>query len=235
MRDLEIRQRTADATASELSAAKSAEELKRLRNPVQTTRPTDIIDVDGTKQLVDTQTGEVITTFGPGESVDNLKVARDTAFVNTMDTLKDHSGMNSAVGPIGLARIGIADAFGAKDEFIGSVENVVKQLTLNTFAEAKERGMTFGAMSEGEWRILGESATKIAQWRQKDDGGNVTGYDISESAFKEELDTLSNFAKMDALRKGAAPSEIGVQIMDDGTYWTQNSDGSYTELDIKPQ
>jgi hypothetical protein len=100
--------------------------------------------------------------------------------------------------------------------------------------------MTFGAMSEGEWRILGESATKIAQWRiteGTDAEGNkkTVGYDISEKAFKEELDTLSNFAKMDALRKGANPANIGVTQTEDGSYWTKNSDGTYTELDVTIQ
>ena len=40
---------------------------------------------------------------------------------------------------------------------------------------------------------------------------------------------------MDALRKGVAPADIGVQIMEDGTYWTQNSDGSFTQLNISRQ
>jgi hypothetical protein len=34
-------------------------------------------------------------------------------------------------------------------------------MTLDSFIDAKEAGATFGAMSEGEWKILRNSATKL--------------------------------------------------------------------------
>lgn len=212
-----------------MDLAIKAEQLKELRKPKEATRSTQIIEQNGNKMLIDSQTGEIISTFGADVPEDAIVKEKSTNFVNSIDTLKDHPGLNSSVGPTWYTRTALADAFGAKDEFVGSVENVVRNLTLNTFAEAKEKGMTFGAMSQGEWDILSESATKIAQWRKIKDG-SVVSYDVSESAFKKELDVLSNFAKMDAIRNGASPSDIGVQVMEDGTMWTQNSDGSYTQI-----
>ena len=221
-----------------------ARQLAKLREPLVATRQTDVIDINGEKQLIDTQTGEIIATFGLETSVDEITMAKDAMFVNTLDSLKDHPGLNTSVGPTALTRIAGIDAFGNKDDFIGSVENVVRTLTLNTFAEAKEKGMTFGAMSQGEWDILSESASKIAQWRVYDKEGvpgfrrtteNVAGYDIDETNFKKELDVLSNFGKMDALRKGAKPEDIGVTQTDDGLFWSQNSDGSFTQLTITPR
>jgi hypothetical protein len=145
--------------------------------------------------------------------------------------------MNKAVGTTGLARWTPfkADVMtGQVSDFVGSVENVVKQLTLNTFAEAKEKGMTFGAMSQGEWDILASSATKIGTWRRERDDGSIY-YETSESNMNQELDNLSNFGKMDALRKGVSPADIGVLRQADGTYWTKNSDGTYTQLSVTTQ
>ena len=198
-----------------------------------------MVEVGNEKQLVDTQTGEVIATFGAGTSINEINQARDINFVNTLDGLKTHPGMSKAVG-VSLPFLPDVTRFtpfksdvlsGDVADFTGSMENVVKQLTLNTFAEAKEQGMTFGAMSQGEWDILGESATKISQWQRETEDGYVY-YDTSENNVKKELDVLSNFAKMDALRKGAAPEAIGVLQQEDGTYWTKNSSGDYVQLEV---
>lgn len=237
MRDLQMR-------SAQLDVATKAEQLARLREPTVATRDTSVIEVGDQKQLVDTQTGEIIATFGAEVSTDEIEIARDINFTNTLDGLKTHPGLNSSVGSVGVARIGIGDAFGNKDDFVSSVENVLRVLTLNTFAEAKEKGMTFGAMSEGEWDILSQSATKIAETRVYEKEGipgfrsttnKVKGYDISESDFLKEFDRLSNFAKVDALRKGASPEDVGVLVTDDGKHWTRNSDRTLTELPVTIQ
>lgn len=214
-----------------------ATQLAKLREPVIATRETSVVDVGGNKQLVDTQTGEVIATFGADVSTNEVNQAKDISFVNTLDTLKNHPGMAKAVGTSGLARwtpFSADTMSGQVSDFVGSIENVIKQLTLNTFAEAKAKGITFGAGSEGEWKLIGESATKIAQWRREREDGSLY-YDTSEANMNKELDTLSNFAKIDSLKKGIAPTDIGVVQQTDGTYWTKNSDGTYTQLSVDPQ
>lgn len=218
----------------DMDLAIKATQLAKLREPVVATRETSVIDVNGTKQLIDTQTGDVIATFGADVSTDDISNARDIQFVNTVDTLKNHPGMSKAVGTTKLARFTPfkADVMtGQVSDFVGSVENITKQLTLNTFAEAKAKGITFGAGSEGEWKLLGESATKIAQWRRERDDGSLY-YETSENNMNKELDTISNFGKMDALRKGINPSDIGVVRQEDGTYWTKNSDNTFTQLNV---
>ena len=234
--------RTLQTRAAEMDLVMKAEQLARLREPTVATRDTSVVDVGGQKQLIDTQTGEVIATFGADVSTDEIKAAREANFVNTLDGLKNHPGMSKAVG-VSIPFLPDVTRFtpfksdvlsGDVAEFTGSMQNVVKQLTLNTFSEAKAKGMTFGAMSQGEWDILGESATKIAQWQRETEDGYIY-YDTSEKNIKKELDVLSNFAKMDALRKGAAPSDIGVMQQEDGTYWTRQHDGSYMQLEITPR
>jgi hypothetical protein len=230
MRDLQMR-------SAQMDLAVKAEQLAKLRQPVVATRDTSVIDVNGTKQLVDTQTGEVIASFGADVSTNEVQQARDANFINTIDALKTHPGMSKAVGTTPLARWTPfkADVMtGQVSDFVGSIENVVKNLTLNTYAEAKEKGMTFGAMSEGEWEILGDSATKINSWRRERNDGSIY-YDTSEKNMKKELDTLSNFGKMDVIRKGGNPADIGVIDLGNGTYATRNSDGSIYEFSVTPQ
>lgn len=201
-------------------------------------KQTSVVEVGGSKQLINTQTGEVIATYGQGdlegvEPMTQQQEFSETKSVNEIAGLTDHEGLNSAVGPIALARVPVGDAFGAKDDFIGSVENMVKNLTLLTYAEAKEQGLTFGAMSQGEWDILAQSATKISQWREYEDDDptkQVVGYDVNETAFKGELDSLTQFAKLGFINKGGDPESVGVIVTEDGAYWTQNSDGSLTQI-----
>jgi hypothetical protein len=225
--------RAAEKLSKNLANALKQEQLNSLREPAQSTRETKVIEQDGRNMLIDMQTGEEIASFGTDEvSSDQLQNYKNANFVNTMDSIKDHPGLNSSVGPLGVARFAVGDAFGNKDSFIGSTEEILKKLTLNTFAEAKEKGMTFGAMSQGEWDILGESASKIVNWREKNKRGDVVGYDIDQKSFLKEMDVLSNFAKMDAIRKGTHPEDIGVVITEDGKMWTEQSDGSMEEITI---
>lgn len=218
----------------DFDVAIKAGQLAKLREPTVATRETKVVEVGNEKQLIDTQTGEIIATFGLDASTDEIEMAKDAMFVNTIDGLKTHPGMAKAVGTTKLARFTplTADVMtGQVADFTGSVQNIVKTLTLNTFEEAKAKGMTFGAMSKDEWVILGQTATKIDAWTRERDDGSIY-YDTSEKNMQKELDVLSNFGKMDALRKGADPASIGVLTTEDGKYWTQNSDGSYTELTV---
>jgi hypothetical protein len=107
-----------------------------------------------------------------------------------ISTLLNHKGLNSAVGPIGFARMGIADAFGAKDDFIGRVEQLTSNETLETLLNLKKAGGTLGALNEKEFDALRAAATKLGGWAKKDSNGKVVGYDIDQQSFKTELGTL---------------------------------------------
>lgn len=225
MRDLQTQ-------SARMDLAVKARQLAKLNQPIVATRSTSVIDVDGVKKLIDTQTGAEIASFEEDVSTDEIKQARDIKFSNTLDTLGNHPGMSKAVGTNKLARFTPfkADVMtGEVSDFVGSVQNVVKQLTLNSYAEAKAQGLTFGAMSEAEWDILGNAATKINAWERTRDDGSVY-YDTSENKFQKELDSLSQFSKLVAVNSGVEPASVGVSEMEDGTMWTVNSDGSYTKI-----
>lgn len=234
------------ALARSVSARKAREDsaldrqLDRANLAKALRAPTQVIEEGGRKHLINTQTGQILHTYGEGdfEGVQpyvpgSVEEATGAKQANDIASLSAHAGLNSSVGPVGLTRVAIADVGGAKKAFIGQVENMLSILTLNTFAEAKAKGMTFGAMSQGEWDILASSASVISQWRKyKDDDKDksVVGYAIDEESFKDELNVLTQYSKLGFINKGGNPEDVGVAVMDDGTYVIENSNGTFTEL-----
>lgn len=164
----------------------------------------------------------------PAQQVLGMSMQQQT--ISDTSSLVNDPGLNSAVGPNFLGRIAIADAFGAKSNFIASVEQLRQQLTLDKLVAAKGSGATFGALSDSELQLLSASASKLGTWAIKDNAGNVTGYNIDETSFKKELDKINNFQKLDYVLKGGDPASVGVFQASDGSLVTKNSDGSVTKL-----
>ena len=112
-----------------------------------------------------------------------------------IDSLLTHSGLNSAVGPNAAARFAIADAFGAKQDFIAGVQQLVNKETIDTLINLKARGGTLGALSDQERILLQSAATRIGSW-QVEKNGKVDGYAIDEASFKKELETIKRLATL---------------------------------------
>jgi hypothetical protein len=139
--------------------------------------------------------------------------------------------LSTAVGPNPAARFSFTNLVtGGKSDFIAGVEQLKSQLSLDSLISAKAKGATFGALSDTEMKILTASASRLGTWAIKDKDGNVTGYKASEASFKQEMDKINNFAKLDYVLKGGNPADVEVIVQPDGTLWTKNSDGSYTQL-----
>lgn len=123
-----------------------------------------------------------------------------------IDAIKNNDALRAVVGPNAFARgqipvplplglgfnipVSKARLTGEAQNFIGGIQKLVGGLTLDNLIAAKARGATFGALSDGELGILANSATAINNWAIKDKEGNVVGYNVSESAFNDELDTI---------------------------------------------
>lgn len=151
-----------------------------------------------------------------------------------------------AIGAIPGAIIGglttgvVSSLRGTKDEltgdrqnFIASVEQMRSELTVEKLAQAKGQGVTFGALSDGERGLIANAATKIGSWAIHEGGnpdGTVIGYNIDEKSFKEEIDKINYFVKLDALIKGATLESVGAVKNPDGTVWIMNSDGTFTQV-----
>lgn len=135
-----------------------------------------------------------------------------------------------AGGVTNATRGSMAELSGERQNFVGSTEQIREQLTLDKLVQAKANGATFGALSDGERSMLAASASKLGTWAQKDSNGNVTGYNVSEAAFKKEMDFINNMAKLDQILKGADPVSVGATVQPDGTIWVMNSDGTLTQI-----
>src|SRR3990167_9810125 len=188
---------------------------------------------DGTKAIVTTDiNGNVInqqplTSGSTGQN--ELQIAKTLDSIATSSSLLTDRALNSAVGPIAAARGKITLPFGikipttinsftgAQQNFIATVEQLRSGLNLDTLIQAKAKGATFGALSNQELQLLASSASKIGTWAVTSKDGQVTGYNTDEKSFKNEVQTIINFSKLDALIKGADPAEVGVKIETDGS------------------
>jgi hypothetical protein len=166
-------------------------------------------------------------------STGNLRLAQAQGNIQLVDSVLNNPALTSSVGPTMFSRIrgkGLYALTGQTQDFTSSVQQLTSQLSLDSLIRAKANGATFGALSEGELKLLSASASKIDSWAKKDGDGNYKAFNVSEKAFKQELDRINNLAKLDYLLKGGSPQDINVQVLPDGTYWTKNNDGTLTEL-----
>lgn len=153
--------------------------------------------------------------------------------LDTIDLLKKSTGLKSRVGANILSRkspgfwggaknlvtgIGVLDdATGASKDFAAGVQNLTEGLTLDNLIAAKERGATFGALSEGELRLLAASATRINNWELKDDKGKGRGiWDIDEASFNREMDNIKRLTQRAIeLKEGTLISPEERSLLDD--------------------
>lgn len=116
--------------------------------------------------------------------------------IKLIDDIKNSVQGANAVGPNKLARFSATSFMtGKKQEFIGKVEQLISQGTLDALLNLKKAGGTLGALSDQERIMLQNSASKIGAWTMRDKNGRVTGYKVSEKAFKSELDNLKMLAQ----------------------------------------
>lgn len=189
----------------------------------------------------------------PGNTTNDFSLAKNQANINELDNLLKSGGLSSSVGTSFLTTapkgfwgaigrvasvLGIPSAIGGtyrtltgeRQNFIAGVEQVRSNLNLETLIKAKSQGATFGALSDQELKVLASAGTKMGTWAVKNKNGDIVGYNASEKDFRTELDKINNFAKLDYLLKGGAVEEINGQVMQDGTVWVENSDGTLTKI-----
>lgn len=218
------------------------------------TKAPTVTKINGSDYIWDAKTGKFIpapvSTSGSGGE---LQQAQLQSNVTQIDNVLNNKALNSTVGtsfvtrrPSGffgnlggvLSVAGIPSVVGGayrsitgeRQNFIADVEQLSSGLTLNSLINAKANGATFGALSEGELKLLSNTGTKLSKWALKDSSGNVTGYNASESDFKKELDKIKSFAIKDAVIKGSAPEAIGAKTLPDGTVWFTDSFGNLTQI-----
>lgn len=186
-------------------------------------------------KLINSKTGATIADYGSSvPPVGAQQVALQQQNIQDIGSLLKDPAIAAAVSvghpyyPGGTPSL--ATVTGAKSNFIAGIEQLRQQLTLDNLQNAKANGATFGALSEGELGLLSQSASKLGTWAVKDKAGNVTSYNIDAPNLKKELDKINNFQKLDFVLKGGDPNSVGIQQQADGSFWSKNSDGTYTKL-----
>ena len=79
-----------------------------------------------------------------------------------------------------------------KQDALAVAKNLVSNQTLQSLADAKAKGITFGALSEAELNAVSNASGRIASKLIKDKDGNITGFSGSEGEFKKDLQTVKD-------------------------------------------
>lgn len=82
-----------------------------------------------------------------------------------------------------------------KGDALTLMSNVISSETLNALANAKARGITFGALSEGELNIVQQSANNLASRAVRDASGNITHFLGTEKQMLEDINTTIRLMK----------------------------------------
>lgn len=130
---------------------------------------------------------------------DDATIQAITSQIKNVDDL-----LNGDVGSIvGLVQGGLGvlpDSMNIyKQDALAVAKNLVSNQTLQSLADAKAKGITFGALSEAELNAVSNASGRIASKLIKDKDGNVTGFSGSEGEFKKDLQTVK-----DGLQKSIA-------------------------------
>lgn len=130
-----------------------------------------------------------------------LKVAQKTFDIKEKITgidemLSNKAGIRGSVGPTRLQRGGILTVV-PRGKLNADIQQLISQTTLDNLINAKAKGATFGALSEGELKLLSASGSKLATWAKTDKNGNITGFKASEKQVKDELDKIKSYAVRD--------------------------------------
>lgn len=79
-----------------------------------------------------------------------------------------------------------------KQDALGVAKNLVSNQTLQALADAKSKGITFGALSEAELNAVAESASRISAKLKKDKDGNIVGFSGSEGQLRTDLKNIKD-------------------------------------------
>lgn len=88
-----------------------------------------------------------------------------------------------------------------KQDALAIAKNLISNQTLQALADAKSKGVTFGALSEAELKAVADSASRISAKIKTDDKGNITGFTGSEEQFKKDLQAVKEGLQKSIINK----------------------------------
>lgn len=160
--------------------------------------------------------------------------------IKEIDDITKMPGMRKGVGVNWIARTNFNpldwNDKAQKNAFIGKVERLLSEKTLNSLIDAKANGATFGALSEGELQILRASASAIGSWARDTDGDGVTDfYEVDEKTFTEEVNRIKGeYQKLADEAQKAAPFQPFTNFQDFYNRATENQKKLYEQFNNDP-
>ena len=182
-----------------------------------------IKEINGTSYQWDEASGQWVNPSGAtGGGTDSAAVETLQNKVALIDSLMTSPGMAGSVGPYGFARWTPFNIDASeRQDFAAGVQQLIAKDTMDVLLNLKKQGGTLGALSDQERILLQSAASKIGTWMQRDKNGNPTGkFEVSEDAFKKELQTLRDLTSSALQRAGgggagaAGPGDELDQVLD---------------------
>lgn len=160
-----------------------------------------------TAEVTKNQLSQLIAAQG-GKRVlpmDDTQIAAINEQIKNVDDLLGKNGYNYKVisGASQGGFLGFGGRItGAKGDALAIAKNLVENQTLQSLADAKAKGITFGALSESELNTVASAASRIAAKIQRDPvTKEITGFSGSESGFKADLETIKTNLQKSIVKK----------------------------------
>ena len=163
----------------------SSLQMKAIENGVSWDKAKNIRSVDDYAKLIGGDSKTVEKVFGIEEKIKSID-----------GIISNKAGIRGSVGPTRLQRGGILTVV-PRGKLNADIQQLISQTTLDNLINAKGKGATFGALSEGELKLLSASGSKLATWAITDKNGNITGFKASEKQVKDELAKIKSYAVRD--------------------------------------
>lgn len=163
--------------------------------------------------------------------------AGSSALNRIQDILGNSAGLKGAVGTTALfGRRGLGRR-GDKQRFLADVNNLLNILTVDTFAEARARGVTFGAASEAEWDLLRGAASSLGGYAEYDpETGKLKALEGREQDIVDELQRIYGELGGDVSELGEqGTSEIEKMVNDMGYDYQQMIADGLTDEEIRAE
>lgn len=184
--------------------------------------PTDFDAAYGGTLSRDEQ-GRLSVMYGTPQSAAEIKAEADAATAKAktvkeaeavkiamqekLDKLNKVTGRGVGSGFTGAVERNTYIPFNSPADNLNTVASIVGKETLDSLLALKERGGTLGAVSEKELAILQASGSVIGAAAITDeDTGKITGYNMSEKQFFEEVDRMK--AAAERMKKAAEEYDV---------------------------
>lgn len=172
-----------------------------------------------TAEVVKNDLAKLISAQGGKRVIkmDDVMIASINDQIKNIDDLLGESGYNYKVisGAVQGGALGVgARLTGAKGDALAMARNLVSNQTLQSLADAKAKGVTFGALSEAELNAVANAASRIASKIIKDENGQIIGFSGSEAGFKADLLKVKEGLEKSIQVKTGTQGSVNKQIED---------------------